>query len=337
MKSIKHTLLKHSQQNYGLVNIGDHIQSCAAEQFMPKIDFYTERDKLNMEIKNPAKVILNGWFTDAPENWPPHPQLIPLFISFHLQPKSAEIILSIEENIQYLKKHAPIGCRDYQTVNILKQKGIDSYYSFCLTSTLGIKFFSKQKEDKIYFVDPLYSYDSRAIRKISLKSIIKNPPIKKLYKIKDYFFQKRNLKEYVPKEIIEKAETINHYVKANKTNSQLYNTAKRYIRKYSKAKLVVTSRIHCAIPCLALKTPVLFLLDGLLDENQHMSRFRGVLDHINILTIQDKEKINSLFGKKMNVYYPDEIDWNSPPKNPESFSKLSKALEMKCRSFILNQ
>ena len=60
MKSIKHTLLKHSQQNYGLVNIGDHIQSCAAEQFMPKIDFYTERDKLNMEIKNPVKVILNG-------------------------------------------------------------------------------------------------------------------------------------------------------------------------------------------------------------------------------------------------------------------------------------
>ena len=76
------------------------------------------------------------------------------------------------------------------------------------------------------------------------------------------------------------------------------------------------------------------VLDGLKDESLHMSRFRGILDHLNILTKDSKLEIDSLFGKKMNVFHPDDIDWNNPPKNPSSFSKHSEELKLKCRNFI---
>ena len=93
----------------------------------------------------------------------------------------------------------------------------------------------------------------------------------------------------------QKDVSLNHYVSSNQSNEVLYAVAKSYLRKYATAKLVVTSRIHCALPCLALGTPVLFLMEGLTDEEQHMSRFRGVLDHINILTNQNKGEFEKHF------------------------------------------
>ena len=332
---MKYALFEHKQSNLGLVNIGDHIQSCAAEQFLPSIDFYVERDGLNNNSYGVAKIIMNGWFTDAPHNWPPNPNLKPLFVSFHLQPKSAEIILSKKENVDYLKAHSPIGCRDYKTLEILQSHNIESYFSFCLTTTLDEKYKSNTKTDNIYLVDPLYGYDIGMLKKINPIELIRKFPIKKLGKIKDYLKPKSSLKEFVPEKIIQKAITLNHYVSADNTNEDLYKVAKGFLKKYAQAKLVITSRIHCALPCLALGTPVLFVMEGLLDEKLHMSRFRGILDHINILTTQPKQDFNSLFGKEMNIYHPNEIDWDNPPKNPESYKQLSQDLKKRCRDFIL--
>ncbi|WP_422106675.1 polysaccharide pyruvyl transferase family protein [Winogradskyella sp.] len=331
---MKYALFEHKQNNLGLVNIGDHIQSCAAEQFLPSVDFYVERDALNRKEYDKAKIIMNGWFTDAPHNWPPNPNLIPLFISFHMQPRSAEIILSKKENVDYLKSHAPIGCRDYKTLEILQSHGIESYFSFCLTTTLDEKYKSKTQTDKIYLVDPLYNYDIGMIKRVNFFDLIKKFPFKKLGKIKDYVKPKAKLDEFVPDEIIQKASVIKHYVSAENDNAALYKEAKDLLGKYAEAKLVITSRIHCALPCLALGTPVLFVMEGLVDEKLHMSRFRGILDHINVLTKQPKEEFNKLFGKEMNIFHPNEIDWDNPPKNPESFRDLSNRLKERCKEFI---
>lgn len=333
---MKYALFKHTQNNLGLVNIGDHIQSCAAEQFLPNVDFYVDRESLNAPIKEEAKIIMNGWFTDAPENWPPNPSLSPLFISFHLQPSSALVILNKKENIDYLKKHTPIGCRDYNTLKILQDKGIDSYYSFCLTTTLDEKFKSKIKSNEIILVDPLYSYDKSILKKLNWLQVIKKMPFKKLKKLKDYYKPKAELSDFLPKEVINNSTSLNHYVSSSQTNEELYDIAKSYLRKYASAKLVVTSRIHCALPCLALGTPVLFLMEGLTDEALHMSRFRGVLDHMNILTNQNKDEFEKHFGKKMNVYNPEDINWDCPPSNPNSFKALSESLKQKCIDFMKN-
>ena len=90
MRKLDLAIVKHTGTNYGLVNIGDYIQICAAEQFMPNINLTIERDKLNQSLKNKTLIILNGWFTNQPDNWPPNKNLCPLFVSFHLQPDSAK-------------------------------------------------------------------------------------------------------------------------------------------------------------------------------------------------------------------------------------------------------
>jgi hypothetical protein len=331
---MKYALFEHKQSNLGLVNIGDHVQSCAAEQFLPKVDFFVERDALDNTEYEKAKIIMNGWFTDSPEKWPPNSNLIPLFVSFHLQPKSANIILSKKENVEYLKKHSPIGCRDYKTLDILQSFGIDSYFSFCMTTTLDEKYKAENKTENIYLVDPLYNYDIGMLKRVNFVELIKNFPFKKLYKLKDYFKPKIELSDFVPKEIIDRGISIKHYVNAKKTNEELYGIAKDLIKKYASAKLVITSRIHCALPCLALNTPVLFVMEGLTDESLHMSRFRGILDHINILTTQPKKEFIELFGRPMNIYHPNEIDWDHPPTNPQTFKELSNELKKRCKAFI---
>lgn len=330
----KYALMKHGHHNLGVINIGDYIQSCAAEQFLPKVDSYIDRDQLNSQNITPCKLIINGWFTDAPHNWPPNSNIEPHFISFHLQPSSAKVILNSEENVKYFKKHSPIGCRDYKTVELLKEKGIEAYFSFCLTTTLGLKYSSPIKNENIYLVDLFYTYDRTVIEKISVKSLFKGFQLKKLKKLKKYFSSPPTLTNYIPSEVLSKSTKLNHFVSYKNSNEEFYKMAKEYLKKYAEAKLVVTSRIHCALPCLALGTPVLFLMEDLKDEDLHMSRFRGILDHINILTLESKDKLNSLFKKDMNIFHPDDIDWNNPPKNPDSFKPLAEDLINSCKNFV---
>ncbi len=59
---------KHSHNN--LINIGDYVQSLAAKQFLPRVDEYVERDELNSLKGEEIKIIMNGWYTHYPGNWP---------------------------------------------------------------------------------------------------------------------------------------------------------------------------------------------------------------------------------------------------------------------------
>lgn len=62
---------------YGVVvyhdtnNIGDDIQSYAAAQLLPQVDYYIEREHLDVFRPNeegPVNVIMNGWFRQLPAN-----------------------------------------------------------------------------------------------------------------------------------------------------------------------------------------------------------------------------------------------------------------------------
>lgn len=67
-------------------NIGDDIQTYAQWQFLPKVDYWIDRESLHIftpdEICKVA-LIMNAWFMYCPQNWPPSPLIVPLFISTH--------------------------------------------------------------------------------------------------------------------------------------------------------------------------------------------------------------------------------------------------------------
>jgi len=259
------------------INIGDYIQSLAQAMFLGKIDYFVPRENIkNFKAKEKTLMILNGWFKDYPLDWPPSPCIESLFVSFHIRRAIAEQMLS-QDCIEYFKRHAPIGCRDKNTEKLLKDKGIESYFSGCLTLTLGKKYKTQNKTDKIYFVDALTIRPKFLARPIFIiKNFFKTIKILKIWKEQDFnqeyplfkiFRRANNLYSQYSKhfsdEILFNAEYICHTVHPEmfKNEQEKLNYAENLVRKYACAKLVVTSRIHCALPCVGLETPVIFVTD----------------------------------------------------------------------------
>lgn len=77
-----------------------------------------------------------GWYAHklggVRHDFPFPGHLKPLYVSFHLNKRA----LLTDETIEHLKAHAPIGCRDHSTVDLLLGQGIPAFFSGCLTTTV---------------------------------------------------------------------------------------------------------------------------------------------------------------------------------------------------------
>jgi hypothetical protein len=237
--------------SYHTTNLGDEIQSIAARQFLPSVDALIDRDrpdKLPDGAPESCRIVFNGWHTHGPEYWPPSPRLIPLLISMHvtnevypanaggLRPADA---LLTGANLAYLRAHAPVGARDLWTMERLREKGVDAYFSGCLTLTLGTGE-QRRRRDYVCATD-LWPKLMERLRKHTRGRIV----------------------------------AVTHAESSAASFDERMRRAARLLSIYAHAKCVVTSRLHCALPCLALGTPVLLLtvardayrfsgLDGLL-------------------------------------------------------------------------
>jgi len=83
-------------------------------------------------------LIVNGWFfhksLGLARALPMPDNVRPLFIGFHLSHAND----LTEEVSQYLRQHAPIGCRDWSTVWWLLSCGVEAFFSACPTLTLAL-------------------------------------------------------------------------------------------------------------------------------------------------------------------------------------------------------
>jgi hypothetical protein len=271
-------------------NVGDYIQSMAARQFLPKVDRYIGREELH-EYRGPiTKVIMNGHFMRYPYNWPPSPDIVPLFVSFHMNPRRAEKMLS-DRAIAYFKSHEPIGCRDLNTVRLLREKGIEASYSSCLTLTLGGTYRHRADED-IFLVDVLYAYPTwKTVFKSfnSLWKTVRNRDIRLLGK------RKALIEKICGEKIVRSASQMTQVCQTEGfgTEDSRFELADRILKRYERAKLVITSRIHCALPCLAMGTPVVFVNGGF--DKTFAGRFGGICDLFNTVEVDHDGNISSDF------------------------------------------
>lgn len=328
---MKFGLLTYEEKQTGQFNIGDYIQSLAAKQYLPRVDSMIQRDYLNtLKLTEKTSAIMNGWYTHHPENWPPVELLNPFFISFHLNSSYADKILSQPDNVDYLKKHSPIGCRDVGTVEYLHKYGIDAYYSSCLTTTLDIKYKSVEKNNDILIVDLLYKNDYKQAYKNSSKRFVADVLKGRIFKINE---RDKMIKSLIPKEILRTAKYLTHsYPGKDYNEKERFEEAEKLLDKYAKAKLVITSRIHCALPCLALGTPVVFIAGGGLFEKSEMSRLKGTIEHLNIIST-DKIDLDDSISNELNILNADSIDWDKVT-NPTSYLKYADKLKETCIEFI---
>jgi hypothetical protein len=320
---MKYGLLNYIE-NQKYFNVGDNIQSLAAKQFLPKVDKYVDRESLASYNGDQVKLIMNGWFIHNTTNWVPSDKIIPLFVSFHMNNTAAPTMLN-DKGIAYLKKHEPIGCRDEFTVKILKEKGIDAYFTGCLTLTLdSYKVDDSERGDDIYIVDPLYNYPSKQRLFYSVRSTIKSILNGKVFHLGK---KNKHLKNLIDIDLLKTANYIDQEPLDNITDKERFERAETILKKYAKAKLVITSRIHCALPCLAMGTPVIYIngFDTFVDS----CRFEGILELFNRIDI------NSQTGQyTANFPLKDKINANTMVKNLGLHHKLAEPLKERCKKFI---
>ena len=273
-------------------NIGYHIQTYVAMKFSPHIDYYIDRENLSCfmpDKKEYVSMIMNGWFIHNKLAWPPSPYINPLLISMHFKVlEDTDVGDAYLKNFggEFLKKYGPVGARDFETIKRLEKNNIDAYFSGCMTLTLE-KFCKIKKKKKICLVD------------------VSNEIISKVRKNSSY-------------EIEVLSHTLNQRETEKKNINERMNNVEKILKKYQESKLVITTRLHVALPCVALGTPVIVLHKEVFDEDRLGSFFNLFTNYVDEDFLE--KDIKHILDK--------------PKKNSKDFLKIKKELEKRCKDFI---
>lgn len=209
-------------------NIGENMQIMAIDNLykymgIDKKDI-VRIDYMKMDEYNGEEVIL-------PINWYFHKffkygkknifsdKIIPVFLGVSFMSN-----VFSDEEVLFLKKCEPIGCRDEWTYKNLKAYGINAYFNGCMTSLFPKREECAEDQKKVFFVDI-----------------------------------PQELLEYIPDHLAANAEFVTHVFEEKIEDIQQF-TCDVYERYKREAKLVITSRLHCASPCLAAGIPVILAI-----------------------------------------------------------------------------
>jgi len=256
------------------VNIGDYLQFLAISFLYDQMGIHDD-DVYYLGVND--IIDYNGDKIVLPVNFSiPHfvkdgriafsPQIIPVFIAVKLGTVNRHVdldaFLKDEYNRSYFMRHSPIGCRDEATYNYFRNFGIPAYINGCLTAI-----FPKTRNfsgENIVFVDA-----PKALLQWMPESLFNSPII---FMSQQYTFSEDEIRDY---------RKIFEFVRS------------RYDFYKEKTRLIVTSRLHVALPCVAYGIPVILAKD-VVDE-----RFSFIEKY---LPIYNREQYQN-------------IDWS--PKTPD--------------------
>lgn len=282
--------MKYALFKYNTRNIGDEIQSLAARQFLPQVDYYIERDSIgSWKCDEDVKLIANAWYMHDPMDWPVKEgklDILPISIHVNQSDNRVRNVFAAKSSVGYLNKLGDIGARDHATQAFLSSVGVSSvYFSGCLTLTL-------QRDDNITskgFIlcvsvsDEVYD----AIKKQTNRTVLR---------IDTTTFD----------------ESLG-------TDERL-KLAEQFLYLYQSAHMVVTTRLHAAMPCLAFEVPVVYIVDNGAAKYDP-SRLEGLKELTRNTTEAD-------FIADIGKY-----DFNKPKANPKGYKKYRTALTNKCEAF----
>jgi len=280
---------------YDTANLGDNIQTIAQLGLIANSNsvLLIDRENVGRYEGSRRACIMNGWFAHNTEEWPPSKKIEPMFVSFHVADKR----IVNGKNKKYYKKYEPIGCRDYSTVQKLDEVGIEAKFTGCLTLMLENPYSRLEKRDYVVVSDSHPgpdAYENSA------------PPNKSAPNM---------FKKLIPKKVQKDAVYVEHNVGPEaKKYAKKMERSLELLELYAKAKTVITSRLHCALPCIAMGVPVVFLHK----EWDTEERFDGY-----------RHMINGYGPKAKKI----DIDWKAPTSSSSEKAKtrmknfLSKKLE----------
>lgn len=241
----------------GYQNIGDYFQTFAIDLIYREMGISQDQiinvDRHDLSTYEGEQIVLplNAWFGYQEDSCIFSEKITPVFIGYHnLDKKSAHL----------LSKYGLIGCRDEATFQIISKEGVQAYISGCMT-VLFPKRKKEPKKKKVFLVD-----------------------------------LPRSVQRVIPSEIKNKAEWVSHEIPINEHNShereikRLEDEARRMLLRYKdEATLVITSRLHAALPCMAMGIPVILLREGIDERFSFVEKFLPIY---NITNRKEIEKVN---------------------------------------------
>ena len=276
------------------VNIGDDMQLLAVEYLYDLMNI-PQQDRIRVPLsKLSTYVHPNNEYIILPISFPLYGYRSDMYITM-FSPAIIPVFIGLsimssyieDKEIDYLKRFEPIGCRDIHTMNVLRSYNISAYVNGCLTS--------------------IFPKRGGGVNKIFLVDI-----------------PKKFLK-YIPNEIKERA------IVTSQVLDDTDNPEKSAIQKYElykkEAKLIITTRLHCAWPCLAAGIPVI-----LLKENFSF-RFTALEKLLHQYTISEFSKIDWT-GKvvdyeniKQNIIENAKFQINNTIEKNKTWIKVSEFYE----------
>ncbi|HED12557.1 MAG TPA: hypothetical protein ENI62_02710 [Gammaproteobacteria bacterium] len=140
----------------------------------------------------------------------------------------------------------------------------------------------------------------------------------------------------IPPEGRDKVTFVRQFGSKNISIAAKFQQARQLIDLYSQAKLVLTSRIHCALPCLALGTPVIFLHSDL-DRSTDSARLGGLLELMRVFDLHELKAgadVPAGFYANTGAIHEKIIDWDNPAPNPVDIDPIADRLRKTCQGFI---
>lgn len=275
-------------------NLGDHVQILASQRLVERISepptlFIDRDDEIHScpgldSARGPYPLVLNGWFKTNRTEWPPGPALDPIFIGFHIRLFQCPELVS-QEALDYYRKHSPIGCRDSYTLDLLRSHGIESFHSNCLSLSFPRRT-STPEQQEVFVVS----------RDQEILSIL--PPA------------------------LSNASYVCHYASGRDFEENMKAAAALLDTYRTRARLIVTTMLHCALPAIAMGIPVVMFYPKN-NETGHASdreRFTSLATLVPIHRFEDAK----------------EVDWDPKPVNigaeklrlVDSFYKLTERWQL---------
>jgi len=193
---------------------------------------------------------------------PPSPRIHAVIMSLHIHRELSK------EELAYYRRCGEVGCRDLYTVQYLRGLGIDAYLTGCLTLTLPRRSGKQaEKADKVYLLDVPGDIMELMPRKLKEEGIVLS-----------------NIERYENPGNGNRIPIADAYEEHRKGEERVF-----LLR--DTARLVVTSKLHVAAPCLAMGIPVVL-------AKKHFGERFGFIDRL------------------IPTYTPErysEIDWNPAP------------------------
>lgn len=255
------------------VNLGDVVQGLGVQALYRHMGISdkdiipVERNSLAVYTGEDVVVPLNFYFTIGSSScFPPSPNVVPVFFGYAKDSVYNYLGNPISAYRDYYKMFEPIGCRDHSTCITLQNLGVDAYVSGCASFLIPKR--TEPIDNKVFIVDVQQECIDQ------LPASIRDNAI----------FLTNNYLISTDGDMAQESFRATSYVQS------------RMNRYAQEARLVITSRLHVAIPCVAMGIPVVYFY-WKYDDPGDWHRFTWLAEILPVFSIKDVPT----------------IDWDNPP------------------------